>query len=363
MDNLRNLLDSRLWGNSVSGYLSAFGIAVVGLVVLRFLKKIAMPKLEAIAKRTSIEFDDFIVQRIEKTLFPLFYVGAVYVGLLYLHFSDPVAKVIKVLWVVAFAFFGFQFAFAILNYFLEKYWVRPENGEGQVRTIRVIVNLCKLLALGVIMIVLLDNMGIKVSALLAGVGIGGIAIALAAQALLGDLFSFFVITFDKPFEIGDFIIIGDHMGTVEAVGIKTTRIRSIGGEQIILSNTDLTNSRVKNFKRMEKRRIQFKIGVTYQTSVEQLRELPKVIEDAVKQSKDTSFERAHFSELGDSSLIFEAAYYILSGDYNKYMDIQQAINLRLIEEFAKRKVEFAYPTRTLFVNGIRNTSNENNTHN
>jgi small-conductance mechanosensitive channel len=207
----------------------------------------------------------------------------------------------------------------------------------------------KLLIWAMAVIILLDNLGYKVSTLLAGLGIGGIAVAIAAQALLKDFFSYFSIVFDHPFRIGDFIIIGDFMGTVEYIGIKTTRIRSLGGEQLIFSNTDLTDSRVRNYKLMEKRRVLFRIGVTYQTPLSQLKEIPKIIEHIIKKINDTSFDRAHFFSYGDFSLVFEIVYFVLSPDYNKYMDIQQEINLAISEEFEKRKIQFAYLTQTLYL--------------
>ena len=198
----------------------------------------------------------------------------------------------------------------------------------------------------------LDNMGFEISAVIAGLGIGGIAVALAAQTILKDLFSYFSILFDRPFEIGDFIIIGEYLGTIEHIGIKTTRIRSLGGEQVILSNTDLTSSRVRNYKRMDKRRVLFKLGVTYQTSLEQLKAIPGIIKNAIENVEDTIFDRAHFFSYGDFSLVFEVVYYVKSRDYNKYMDIQQEINFAINEEFKNRDIEFAYPTQTLYLNKL-----------
>ena len=195
---------------------------------------------------------------------------------------------------------------------------------------------------------LLDNLGFKISAVVAGLGIGGIAVALAAQTVLGDLFSYFTIFFDRPFEVGDFIVIDDFLGTVEYIGIKTTRLRSLSGEQLIFSNTDLTSSRLRNYKRMENRRVVFQLGVTYQTKTEQLREIPEIIAHIIKKSDNTVFDRAHFSSYGDFSLNFETVYYVKSRDYNIYMDTQQTINLLIYRQFAEEGIEFAYPTQTLF---------------
>ena len=186
-------------------------------------------------------------------------------------------------------------------------------------------------------------------------GIGGIAIALAAQTILGDLFSYFVIFFDRPFQIGDFIIVEDNMGTIEYIGIKTTRIRTLSGEQLICSNTYLTNSRIHNYKRMEERRIVFKLGVTYQTTSEIVKEIPVIVKEIIESTKDVRLDRGHFSGFGDFSLDFEFVYYILSADYNVFMDKQQEIYHRILCRFESEKIDFAYPTQTLYTVPIRKT--------
>jgi small-conductance mechanosensitive channel len=238
---------------------------------------------------------------------------------------------------------------ALLNYSLERYWVKKEVDTSRQRSLKGIIIILKVAVWGAGLTFLLDNLGFKISALVAGLGIGGIAVALAAQAILGDLFSYFVIFFDRPFEIGDFIIVGDYLGSIEHIGIKTTRVRSLGGEQLVFSNTDLTNSRIRNYKRMEKRRVVFKFGVIYQTTSDQLKEIPGIIKKTIERIENTGFDRAHFSSYGNFSLDFEIVYYVMSGDYNKYMDIQQNINFAIKEEFEKRGIEFAYPTQTLFM--------------
>jgi small-conductance mechanosensitive channel len=242
---------------------------------------------------------------------------------------------------------------ALISHVLEVYWVTKGDEISKthgIKGIKGVLPVIKVVVWGVGIAFLLDNLGFKISTVVAGLGIGGVAVALAAQAVLGDLFSYIAIQFDRPFEIGDFIIVGDKLGTIEHVGIKTTRIRSLGGEQLIFSNTDLTNSRVRNYKRMHKRRVVFKFGVIYQTSLEHMKEIPAIVTDIVKKVEDATFDRAHFCSYGDFSLDFEVVYYVIGSDYNKYMDIQQEINLAIMEEFTKRGIEFAYPTQTLFLN-------------
>ena len=166
---------------------------------------------------------------------------------------------------------------------------------------------------------------------------------------MGDLFNYFVIFFDRPFELGDFIIFDDKLGSIEKIGIKTTRIRALGGEQLVVSNSALVNARLHNYKRMERRRIVFRIGVTYQTPSQQLEEIPRIIRGIIESIDLTQFDRSHFQGYGDFALSFETVYYVLTSDYAVYMDIQQEINLRIYKTFEEREIEFAYPTQTLYL--------------
>ena len=203
----------------------------------------------------------------------------------------------------------------------------------------------------VALLLMFSNLGIDVTALVAGLGIGGIAVALAAQNILGDLFASLAIILDKPFEVGDFIIVGDKMGAVERIGIKTTRIRSLTGEQLVMANADLLGSRVHNYKRMNERRVVFSIGVTYETPADKVEILPGLLREIVEAQEPVRFDRAHFKSYGDFALVFEIVYWVLSADYNVYMDIQQAINLDILKRFEALDVGFAYPTQTVHLHG------------
>jgi len=246
--------------------------------------------------------------------------------------------------------FAARLAISLMGYGFNLYFSKKGKDVVSDRSINGILAVLRIVVWALAIIMFLDNMGFKISAVIAGLGIGGVAIALAAQAVLSDLFSYFSILFDRPFEVGDFIILDQYLGTIEHIGIKTTRIRSLGGEQVVLSNTDLTSSRLRNYKRMGKRRVVFKLGVTYQTSLEQLKVIPGIIEKVIKAVKDTTFDRSHFFSYGDFSLVFEVVYYVMSRDYNIYMDIQQEINFAIKKEFETRGIEFAYPTQTLYLN-------------
>jgi small-conductance mechanosensitive channel len=225
-----------------------------------------------------------------------------------------------------------------------------ETNAGKVTTARALTFVGRIFIFILIGLAVLDNIpGVEITTLIAGLGVGGIAVALALQNILGDLFASLSISLDKPFAIGDFIIVDNFLGSVENIGLKTTRIRSLGGEQLVFSNNDLLKSRIRNYKRMAQRRVPFSVGVTYQTPPEKLRKVPDIFKKQLEPFDDVHFDRAHFKAYGAYSLEFEFVYYVHTPDYNRYMDIQQAINLGLYEDFAAEGIEFAYPTQTLYI--------------
>ncbi|KPK41994.1 MAG: mechanosensitive ion channel protein MscS [Omnitrophica WOR_2 bacterium SM23_29] len=336
-------------GNTMADYLLCMLLILLGFIIVKVFQVFLLKRLKAWAKKTDTTIDDFLVGLISKIALPFLYFSVFFLSLNALFLNLRLKKAIDVVWVAVLTLSAIRLAIALIKYGLDVYWIKMGKQEPLKRSLHGILVISKVVIWGLALVFFLDNLGFKISAVIAGLGIGGVAVALAAQAVLGDLFSYFAILFDRPFEIGDFIIIGDYMGIVEHVGIKTTRIRSLGGEQLVFSNTDLTNSRVRNYKRMEKRRVVFKLGVTYQTPLEKLKIIPGIIENTIKNVKDTTFDRAHFFSYGDFSLIFEIVYYVTGADYNKYMDIQQEINFAIKKEFESRDIEFAYPTQTVFV--------------
>ncbi|MDO9217116.1 MAG: mechanosensitive ion channel family protein, partial [Lacisediminimonas sp.] len=199
-------------------------------------------------------------------------------------------------------------------------------------------------------LVVLDNLGFNVTTLMASLGIGGIAVALAVQNILGDVFSSISIALDKPFVIGDFIVVDSYMGTVEYIGMKTTRLRSLGGEQIIFSNAELLKNRIRNYKRMQERRVVLEFGIAHETAMPQIERIPAMVKAAIESMPDEArFDRAHLKGFGDSALLYEVVYFVLSPDFNQHMDIQQAVHLTILRELRQAQVSIAYPTRTLHV--------------
>lgn len=352
---MQNFLNQTLLGNTIAAYLKALIILVGAVLLIKILDKIILGRLKKWAERTETTLDDFLIRGVEKNLIPLLYFIALFISIKSLEIDKKFDRYFEIVSVVIVTFFLLRSITSLISYSLKAFVARTGGDEHKQKQLRGISNIISFIVWTLGFVFVLDNLGFKVSAVIAGLGIGGIAIALAAQAVLGDLFSYFVILFDRPFEIGDFITVADKSGTVEHVGIKTTRIRSLTGEQLIVSNTDLTNSRIHNFKRLEKRRVLFRLGVVYQTSYEKLKEIPEIVKNIIMSEPKAEFNRGHFASYGDFSLIFEFVYFVLDQDYIQFMEIQQNINLKIYEEFEKRGIEFAYPTQTLYVNKNNNT--------
>jgi small-conductance mechanosensitive channel len=345
-----------IFGNSVFQMLETLGLFVVGVGVAWVVERVVLKKLQKWSAQTETPLDDFVVEALRRTLMPLLSYGVFYFSVKHLTLSPTLEKSIVVIGKILIAWVMVRLAREVLRFGLNT-WAKKKNDASLDRQMKGFMPILTFAVWVVGILVLLDNLGFKITTVLAGLGIGGIAVALASQAILGDLFGYFAILLDKPFEVGDFIIVNEFMGTVEYVGIKTTRIRSLGGEQLVLSNTDLTSSRVRNYKRMELRRIVFKLGVVYNTSLELTRMIPGLIKEIIQKTPETRFDRAHFFSFDESCLTFEVVYFVLSADYNRYMDVQQSINLEIKSAFEARGIDFAFPTRTLYVNSSNMVAN------
>ena len=350
---LQNLLQQQVFGNTLEAYAGAALVFMAVLIGAPLVKTLVAARLKRLAKRTATDVDDFAVALLDE-IGPFTYgVIALYFGLRSLTLAPSIDALLHLLFVVVLTTKVVQYLIETTTFFLAKWAARTE--ETDPTTAIAVKNMAAVarvvLWLGGVIFVL-DNLGINVTAVIAGLGIGGVAVALAAQAILGDAFSSFAIFLDKPFAMNDFIVIDDLMGTVEHIGFKTTRIRSVDGEQLIIPNSHLTNSRLRNFKRMETRRVTFQLGVVYQTTVEQLRRIPTLVEALVKEQPLATFDRCHFFSYGDSALVFEIVFFVGSADYNTCMAVRQAINLRLKEEFEKLKVEFAHAPKPLYLAGL-----------
>jgi len=351
---VQDLLTKELFGNPLQNYVLACGVFLAVLVGVPFLKTIVVKQLQGLAGRTASDFDDLLVGLLKKVLrADVYFVTALYLGTLLLTLPGGLERIFQALFLIIVTIKAALVLEGITMYGLRKWTERREQEDPT--SAAMIKNATIIVRLGVwvgAVLFILDNIGINITAFVAGLGISGVAVALAAHAVLADAFSSFAIFMDRPFAVGDFIIVGDLLGTVEHIGFKTTRIRSLFGEQLIFSNSDLTNSRIKNYKRMRERRVEFKFGIVYQTIAEQVRVIPQIVEQIIKDHKMARFDRAHFQSFGDFALVFVVVFYVLSPDYNLYMDVQQYINLRIMEEFKRHRIAFAYPTQQLYVSRV-----------
>jgi small-conductance mechanosensitive channel len=348
---MQEFLRTDLLQNTISEYLIAIAIFLGGAIILTFLEKLIVGRLKRWARTTSNTFDDKFIHLLERSLIPLLYLGIFYVSISNLNLHPILARAKDVLILFIATVLGIRLLGSIAEYSIKIYWLARRQYsptvEQSLNALIPAINVA-LWALGIVF--LLDNLGFDISAVVAGLGIGGVAVALASQGVLQDLFSYFAILFDRPFEIGDFIAVDDFLGTIEHIGIKTTRLKSLSGEQLILGNSDLVSARIRNFKRMQSRRVLFTLSITYDVSVKQLQEIPHLIKQIIENTENTQFDRAHFASYGDFSLNFEVVYYVTVSDFNTYMDAQQQINLELKREFEARGIDFAFPTQVTYLN-------------
>lgn len=321
-----------------------FVFSVAFLFVTRFVSS----RVERLAKRTSGLIDDIVAALLEKTLTIFVVVVALYLAARLAGAGSRALEIIGAISTLLFAIQAIIWGNTVINLYVQRYREQKlADDAGAVTTVQAAGFVGRIMLYSVVFLLALENLGIDITALVAGLGIGGIAVALAVQNVLGDLFASLSIVLDKPFVVGDFLIIDDYLGSVERVGLKTTRIRSLSGEQLVFSNSDLLNSRIRNYKRMFERRVVFDFRIKYGTPRALVPEVPKWVREAVESHQNARFDRAHFFAFGQHALEYEVVYYVLDPDYNTYMDIQQAINLAIMDKFEEHGVEFALPTQTI----------------
>jgi small-conductance mechanosensitive channel len=305
--------------------------------------------VEALTTRTRNDVDDLLAHLLRRTSGLFVLLISLWAASATLSLSAVAEGRMRSLVVIGFALQAAFWGSAVVAFFIDRYRERQIRIDpGSATAIGALSFVGRGLVWLLAVLLVLDNLGIDVTALVTGLGIGGLAVALALQNVLSDLFASLAIVLDKPFVVGDFLVVGDAMGSVEYVGLKTTRLRALSGEQIVLSNSDLLASRIRNYQRMSERRVVFQLGVTYDTPNAALAGIPAMVRDIVEGHPHTRFDRCHFKAYGASSLDFETVFYMLTSDYNAYMDVQQAINLEILARFRAEHIEFAFPTRTVF---------------
>ncbi|MBL7738387.1 MAG: mechanosensitive ion channel family protein [Chitinophagaceae bacterium] len=337
------------WGNTVLLYLLTAAGIIIAWLILKIIKGRIIGLLKTIASRTHTNFDDLLVKATEKFILPLVYLFINYHIIRQLNLSERTENVLGVAMLVVSTFFVIRLINFSLHGAVVVYMEQKNEPAERIKQLSGILLVIKAIVWSLGFILLLDNMGYDVTTIIAGLGVGGIAIALAAQNILGDLFSYLVIFFDKPFEVGDFIVAGNDSGVVEKIGIKTTHVRSLTGEQLVMPNSEMVKDVIHNFKRLERRRIVFSLGVVYYTSAGRLKGIPSLLKNIISTKDKATFDRAHLQSFGDFSINFEIVYYLESADYVDYMDTHHAICLDIFEVFEREGIEFAFPTQTIFM--------------
>lgn len=346
--DLDRLYEYAAFGMSPAEWAVFFSVWLATTLALYVLNRFLGRRASRFFERTQTRLDDYIAEILKATKW--FFLAAV--GLYAAVWTvEPTGLLRVAVGRLAFLLLLVQaviwFNRALARYIRYHTKEQLEEDPAAVTTMQAVGFVGRLVVYSLAVLLALSNLGVEIGPLVASLGIGGIAIALALQNVLGDLFASLSIVLDKPFVVGDFLVVGDFAGSVERVGLKTTRVRSLSGEQLVFSNADLLGSRIRNYKRMQERRISFGFGVTYQTSADQLETVPDLVRGIIESEEEVRFDRAHFKAFGASSLDFEVVYYVLSADYARYMDVQQSINLKLFRAFEQERIDFAYPTQTL----------------
>ncbi len=349
-DSFDSFLNYTLFSNTMTDYGLAILFFLAAFLIFRLARSFFLERLKKRAKKTPTKINETFIRILRSFSLPFYLFLAFYLALSTLEILPQIERVVFyvfIFWVT----YQIVIAVSILIDLVSQKVLEKEAYSDTESAISLLTKIAKGVIWVVAILTLLSNIGFNVTSFVAGLGVGGVAVALALQNIFNDLFSSFSIYFDKPFVVGDFIIIGEKMGVVKDIGIKSTRIQSLQGEEIIISNRELTTAQIQNFKKMEQRRIVFHFGVLYETPHDKLVQIPEMIKKIIENHDMARFDRAHFQEFADSSLLFEVVYYMTVPGFSEYMDTQQDINFAIREVFAKEGIEMAYPTRTLYVKG------------
>jgi small-conductance mechanosensitive channel len=342
-----------LFGYPVWKWLLAILITSLFYLLTTFLKNFAERKLHNFSKKTNTNIDDYLYEVLSSVSKIFIFTSSLYVGIIFVGASSTIEGAISNIFLLVFFWQIAKWAILISKILFAKYKKDKTEQEDMhaVTAINGLTALSKFIIWVIFLMLALDNLGVDITALVAGLGIGGLAIALAAQSILGDLFASLTIMIDKPIAIGDYVVVDNFMGNVKAIGIKSTKLESLTGEEIIISNSDLLNSRLRNYhqSRMKKRRSSMKIGVVYETDFIKLKRVQDILKEIVKSNPKTEYIRAIFVDFGDSSLDFELTYNVLSPDYETLTEINHEIRLKIFETFENENLQFAYPTRTIHI--------------
>ena len=344
-----NFLQQTYFNNPITNYIWALSIFIVGFIFSRvILRRCLIHWLVKKTKETANQWDDVLCDVVKKTIIPLCELLVIYISLQFITFSPQIS-----IWVNRIFFlFTVYIITKSLTAFI-KNWIlhllkKQYSQESAQHNFKGLIQIITVFVWIIAGLVILDYFGVDITALIVSVGIVGLAGAMAAKGIVEDVICYFSIILDKPFEVGDFISFSDHHGTLKAIGLASSRIQSLSGEEIVVSNSQLINDLVRNYKKMEERRISFSVGILYETPASLVKEVPSIIQTIIEAQDSARFARCHFKSFGDFSLNFEVVYFVLTNDYDLYMDVQQSINVSIFEKFEEKEIGFAYPTQLIY---------------
>jgi len=340
---VQDILNQELWGNTYQQYTYALLIFLGLLLLFYVFKRQVLHYFSKLAEKTESNLDDIITDVFASISGGFYMFVALFAAITPLNVSDSISKGLLVILI----FWATYHIIGAVEIIIRAFSERNLRKNDSRAPVGLFVFMAKLGLWIIALLLILSNLGINITSLVTGLGIGGIAIALAVQNILGDLFSFFAIHFDKPFSVGDYVVVGATSGTVSKIGVRTTRIKALQGEEVVISNKEITSSQVQNYKKLRKRRVSFQIGVIYETPQKKVEKIPGIIEKIITNIEGVSFGRCHLASFGPSSLDFETVYHVDKGDYLAYMDANQVMLYEIKKAFDKEKIEFAYPTQTI----------------
>jgi small-conductance mechanosensitive channel len=346
---LNEILNVTLFDNPLRDYILAITVFVVSLIVFKTIKYQVIKKLGHAADKTKSDIDDLLIKIVDKIGWHFYIFFSGYFAINFIQLPAIIMIVFSYVTPIIVVFLIVKSLQQVVDYGILKVTKEkePENGQSMSN---IIGRITKGILWSLAFLYIITLFGYDPTTIVASFGVAGIVLAFGLQHVLGDVFASFSIFFDKPFNVGDFITVGGNWGVVKKVGIRSTRIESLQGQEVIIPNQELTSAEIHNYKKMEKRRVQFGFGLIYDTAAEKIEKALEITKQVVNSVDLVDFDRVHFKEYGDFSLNFEVVYHVKTSDYNIYMDVQQEINLKLKKEFEKEHIEFAYPTQTVIIN-------------
>ena len=345
-----SFFQAQFLNNSISAWITAFIVFFIALIALKLFRKLLLARLKQISQKTKTKLDNIIVASINEINWTFFVLISLYIATTFLKLNSFIGSFIYYTFLVFITYYAIKVLQELLEFGTEIIIKKKVKGdENNIAIVKIISKILKISLWISAILLILSNLGYNISSLVAGLGIGGIAIALALQNILGDIFSSFSIFFDKPFRVGDYIAIGDYKGTVKKIGMKTTRIQSSEGEELIISNNELTKSKLQNYGMMEKRRVSFNIQVDQETSSQKLKQINSILRKIIESQKNTEVDRIHFSEINENHFIYDVVYFVNNKEYKYFMDIQQNINLGIVDQFNQENIQLSHPTQTVYI--------------